>query len=158
MNKKYIDNFYNMTLQNDKYESSTLSLPMTLIHKHMFNKTELFLKEKYNLLHSHIDVMAALYFNGKVLTPTELYDALVFSSGGMTKVLKRLESESYIVRELANDDKRRVLVSLTPLGTKIIEESLDDIRKSKDEFFKILDKKEKKQLRDILLKLTYSLS
>ncbi|MDD2698026.1 MAG: MarR family transcriptional regulator [Arcobacteraceae bacterium] len=158
MNKKYIDNFYNMTLQNDKYESSTLSLPMTLIHKHMFNKTELFLKEKYNLLHSHIDVMAALYFNGKVLTPTELYDALVFSSGGMTKVLKRLESENYIVRELANDDKRRVLVSLTPLGTKIIEESLDDIRKSKDEFFKILDKKEKKQLRDILLKLTYSLS
>jgi DNA-binding MarR family transcriptional regulator len=147
-----------MTLQNDKYESSTLSLPMTLIHKHMFNKTELFLKEKYNLLHSHIDVMAALYFNGKVLTPTELYDALVFSSGGMTKVLKRLESENYIVRELANDDKRRVLVSLTPLGTKIIEESLDDIRKSKDEFFKILDKKEKKQLRDILLKLTYSLS
>ncbi|MDX9743932.1 MAG: MarR family transcriptional regulator [Arcobacteraceae bacterium] len=158
MNKKYIDNFYNMTLQNDKYESSTLSLPMTLIHKHMFNKTELFLKEKYNLLHSHIDVMAALYFNGKVLTPTELYDALVFSSGGMTKVLKRLESENYIVRELANDDKRRVLVSLTPLGTKITEEAIDDIRKSKDEFFQILDKKEKKQLGDILLKLTYSLS
>lgn len=157
MNKKYIDNFYNTVFQDSKYESSALSLPMTLIHKHMFNKTELFLKEKYNLLHSHIDVMAALYFNGKVLTPTELYDALIFSSGGMTKVLKRLEIEKYIARSLSNDDKRKVLVSLTPLGTKIIEESLDDIRKSKDDFFNILDKKEKQQLRDILLKLTYSL-
>lgn len=159
MNKKYIDNFYKTTLQDERYESSTLSLPMTLIHKHMFNKTELFLKEKYNLLHSHIDVMAALYFNGKVLTPTELYDAIVFSSGGMTKVLKKLESENYIIRTLADDDdKRKVLVNLTPLGTQIIEDALNDIRKSKDEFFKILDKKEKKQLRDILLKLTYSLS
>ena len=158
MNKKYIDNFYKTTLQDERYESSTLSLPMTLIHKHMFNKTELFLKEKYNLLHSHIDVMAALYFNGKVLTPTELYDAIVFSSGGMTKVLKKLESEKYIIRTLADNDKRKVLVSLTPLGIQIIENALDDIRESKNEFFKILDKKEKKQLRDILLKLTYSLS
>ena len=154
---KSIDNFYKTTLQDERYEYSTLSLPMTLIHKHMFNKTELFLKEKYNLLHSHIDVMAALYFNGKVLTPTELYDAIVFSSGGMTKVLKKLESENYIIRTLA-DDKRKDLVNLTPLGTQNIEDALKDIRKSKDEFFKILDKKEKKQLRDILLKLTYSLS
>jgi len=158
MNKKYIDNFYNTTLQNEIYQSFALALPITLIHKHMFNKTELFLKEKYNLLHSHIDVMAALYFNGKVLTPTELYDAIVFSSGGMTKVLKKLESEKYIIRTLADNDKRKVLVSLTPLGTKITEEAIDDIRKSKDEFFQILDKKEKKQLGDILLKLTYSLS
>jgi DNA-binding MarR family transcriptional regulator len=158
MNKKYIDNFYNTTLQNEIYQSFALALPITLIHKHMFNKTELFLKEKYNLLHSHIDVMAALYFNGKVLTPTELYDAIIFSSGGMTKVLKKLESEKYIIRTLADNDKRKVLVSLTPLGIKITEEAIDDIRKSKDEFFQILDKKEKKQLGDILLKLTYSLS
>jgi len=157
MNKKYIDNFYNTTLQNDKYESSALSLPMTLIHKYMFNKTELFLKEKYNLLHSHIDVMAALYFNGKVLTPTELYDALIFSSGGMTKVLKKLEAENYIIRVSADDDKRKVFVKLTPFGTKIIEECLEDIRKNKDDFFKILEKKKKKQLKDILLKLVYSL-
>jgi DNA-binding MarR family transcriptional regulator len=158
MNKKYIDNFYNKVLQDEIYESSGLSLPMTLIHKHMFNKTELFLKEKYNLLHSHIDVMAALYFNGKVLTPTELYDALVFSSGGMTKVLKKLEAENYIVRELSGDDKRKVFVRLTPLGIKTIEESLNEIRKSKDDFFKILDKKEKQQLKSILKKLVYSLS
>lgn len=158
MNKKYIDNFYNTTLQNDKYQSFALALPITLIHKHMFHKTELFLKEKYNLLHSHIDVMAALYFNGKVLTPTELYNATIFSSGGMTKVLKKLESENYITRNLDDVDKRKVLVSLTPYGTQIIEESIEYILASKDDFFKILNQKEKKQLGEILLKLTYSLA
>lgn len=158
MNKKYIDNFYNSTLKNQKYQSFALSLPITLIHKNMFNQTELFLKEKYNLLHSHVDVMAALYFNGKVLTPTELYDAIIFSSGGMTKVLKKLENENYIIRRLDEDDKRKILVSITPLGIELIEEILEYIIKSKDDLFKILDKKEKKQLHDILLKLTYSLS
>ena len=102
--------------------------------------------------------MAALYFNGKVLTPTELYDALVFSSGGMTKVLNKLEADNYIVRQLDENDKRKVLVSLTPLGAKIVEESLDEVRKSKDAFFNILDKKEKQQLKNILKKLVYSLS
>jgi len=157
MNKKYIDNFYNSTLQNKKYESFGLSLPMTIIHKQMLFETELFLKEKYDLLSSHIDVLASLYFNGHILTPTELYNAMIFSSGGMTKVLKKLENKNYIKRKSEANDKRKILVALTQDGIDLVEEALGHIQLSKDKFFSVLNAKEKKALLDILKKLTYNL-
>lgn len=100
MKKKYLENFYNNTLTYKQYEVFATALPITLLHKNMFNQTEQFLKEKYDLLHSHVDVLATLYFNGNALTPTELYDAIVFSSGGMTKVLKNSKTEDIFLENL----------------------------------------------------------
>ena len=99
MKRKHIDKFYNTTIKSKEFEVFALSLPITLIHKNMFNDTEHFLKTNYDLLHSHIDVLASLYFDGNSLSPTDLYDAIVFSSGGMTKVLKKLEERNLIKRE-----------------------------------------------------------
>ena len=64
------------------------------------------IKTQYDLLHSHIDVLASLYFDDKPLSPTDLYDATIFSSGGMTKVLKKLEERELIKREASASDKR----------------------------------------------------
>ena len=45
MDKKYIDNFYNTTVKLKEYEVFALTLPITLLHKDMFNKNEHFLKQ-----------------------------------------------------------------------------------------------------------------
>lgn len=157
MKKKYLDNFYNNTLTYKQYEVFATALPITLLHKNMFNQTEQFLKEKYDLLHSHVDVLATLYFNGNALTPTELYDAIVFSSGGMTKVLKKLEDRGYILRKPSQNDKRSLLVCITPLGSELVVESLQAIATQKEKIFNILTQKEKKELNHLLEKLTRSL-
>ncbi len=75
MNKKYIDDFYQRVSQNESHEVFTLSLPMLLITKNLHNVSESFFKSNYDLIHSEIDVLAALYFNNieHSLTPTELY-------------------------------------------------------------------------------------
>ncbi|MFA6788400.1 MAG: MarR family transcriptional regulator [Arcobacteraceae bacterium] len=157
MKKKYLENFYNNTLTYKQYEVFATALPITLLYKNMFNETEQFLKEKYDLLHSHIDVLATLYFNDNALSPTELYDATVFSSGGMTKVLKKLEEKKYISRTPSLEDKRSLLVCLTPLGSQLVEESLGQIAQHKEKIFNVLTPKEKENLKNILSKLTYSL-
>lgn len=156
MNKKYIDEFYNTTAKKTEFEVFSLTLPIALIQKNMFSQTENFLKTKYDLLHSHIDVLASLYFNGKALSPTELYDAMLFSSGGMTKVLNKLEEKNLIKREPSLNDKRSILICLTKEGENLVQEAILQIAKSKEELFEVLDKKEKEDLKNILSKLIYS--
>lgn len=156
MKKKHIDKFYNTTIKSKEFEIFALTLPITLIHKNMFNETEHFIKIQYDLLHSHIDVLASLYFDDKALSPTDLYDATVFSSGGMTKVLKKLEERDLIKREASSNDKRSMLISLTPQGRELIENCMIEVAKCKEEKFNILSKKEKEDLKNILSKLTYS--
>lgn len=157
MKKKYLENFYNNTLTYKQYEIFATTLPITLLHKSMFNQTEQFLKEKYDLLHSHVDVLATLYFNGNALTPTELYDAIVFSSGGMTKILKKLEERHYISRKPAIEDKRSLLVCLTPLGSALAEDAMAEIALQKKKLFNVLSQKEREELNQLLEKVTRSL-
>ena len=50
------------------------------------------------------------------LTPSELSHHLLFTSGGLTKLLERLERSGLIRREPGTDDRRVVLVRLTDEG------------------------------------------
>lgn len=156
MKKKHIDKFYNSTIKSKEFEIFALSLPITLIHKNMFNESEYFFKTQYDLLHSHIDVLVSLYFDDKPLSPTDLYDATIFSSGGMTKVLKKLEERNLIKREASSSDKRSMLISLTIQGRELIENCMVEIAKAKEKKFSILTQKEKEDLKNILSKITYS--
>ena len=158
MNKKYIDEFYSRVAKDKKHEIFALSLPMFLANKHIYNESESFYKTSYDLLHSDIDVLAALYFSNEnhSLSPTELYDATIFSSGGMTKVLKKLEERNLIKREASSSDKRSMLISLTQEGKNLIENCMIEVAKQKEKKFSILTQKEKEDLKNILSKITYS--
>lgn len=157
MEKQHLDKFFNETAQDPKYEQFAIALPMTLIYRNLFNETEHYIKEKFDLSHSEIDVLAALYFNGKILSPTDLYSATVFSSGGMTKVLKKLEQRDLISRSPSPQDKRSMLVSLEKAGEDITLKCLDEMVESRKELFNTLDEKEYETLKEILKKLTYKL-
>lgn len=157
MEKKHIEHFFENTAKMDRFELFGLTLPITLIYKNLFNLNEQLFKDKYDLLHSDIDVLAALYFNGKVLSPTELYDATVFSSGGMTKILKKLESLEYITRVGCENDKRSTLVQLEQKGEKLLLDCLDKITMNRKETFEVLTCEEKDELKRILEKITLNL-
>lgn len=159
MNKKYIDDFYKRVSQNENHEVFTLSLPMLLITKSLHNNSESFFKLNYDLLHSDIDVLAALYFNNinHSLTPTELYDATIFSSGGMTKVLKKLEDRELIKKEVSKNDKRKTFVTLTKKGAALIEDCVEKTSIRLTKSFSILTQKEQKDLKNILSKLLHSM-
>ena len=157
MDKKYIDNFYNSTVKLKEYEVFAFTLPITMLHKQMYAENEQFFKTKYDLLHSHISVLASLYFNKSALSPTELYDATLFSSGGMTKVLKKLEDRKLIEKIPSLNDKRSMLINLTNDGKNLIKECMDCIAESKSKIFDILNEKEKENFKSTLAKIIYSM-
>jgi DNA-binding MarR family transcriptional regulator len=158
MNKNYIKNFYENVENKILDDVFTLSLPITLIHKIVFNKNEQYIKDKYGLNHSEIDVLISLYFNNKTQTPTELYESTIFSSGGMTKVLKKLEQDKYISRSPDENDKRSMLVILEKKGDFLAAELLEYFSLEINKIYSILDEEEKEVTKRALKKVLYSLS
>lgn len=77
--------------------------------------------EPFELAPSDYSVLAALRRNGKPysLNPSQLYTRLQRSSGGMTKILKRLESRDFVRRSSNPDDGRGSLITLTRRGLSI---------------------------------------
>ncbi len=153
MEKKHLDQFFRTTVKMKEYKQFGLTLPITLIYKNLYNETEHYLKETYDLMHSEIDVLAALFFNDKILSPTDLYAATVFSSGGMTKILKKLEQRGYISRQASKEE----LVKLEKKGEEIVTLCLKEIVENKRNIFEVLSKEELVSLEKILKKLTYTL-
>ncbi|WP_418180360.1 MarR family winged helix-turn-helix transcriptional regulator [Aliarcobacter lanthieri] len=160
MDKKYFDDFYNLVKTDERYEIFAITFPLLVINKELFNKAEKDTKQKYDLLNVDVDVLASLYFRAKdyTMTPTDLYDHLVFSSGGMTKVLKKLEDRGLIKRVSSIEDKRKSLVCLTTKGIDLVKEIMDSKMCKGEDFFSILDKKERENLKNIFAKVLYSLN
>ena len=75
----------------------------------------------FGLTPSDYSVLAALRRSGggNRLAPSELYSVLEVSSGGMTKMIKRLEAKGLVERSPDPNDGRSHFVHLTPEGRKL---------------------------------------
>ena len=71
-----------------------------------------------NLTYPQYLVLLVLWEQDGV-TVTALGERLSLNSGTLTPLLKRMQSNGLLVRERSQEDERRVLVSLTPEGTKL---------------------------------------
>lgn len=111
--------------------------------------------EPYNLQQADFSILISLYRQGTpyISSPTQLYQTMLFSSGGLTKVLKRVEDFALIQRIDNLEDKRSKLVQLTPLGLQCIEEILDEIKPSRHQRLSCLEIQEQAEIERLLAKL-----
>ena len=101
------------------------------------------------------DVLAALRRAGAphTLSPSQLMQETMVSSGTMTNRLDRLEELKLITRQPDPSDGRGSLVSLTGLGMKKVDVALDQLIKNERTFLTDLNKAEQEQLADLLSRL-----
>ncbi len=158
VNANLITNFYEKVDSKELSEVFTMTFPIALIQKTIVSHAEVFLKEKFDLLNSEVDVLASLYTHNKVLSPTQLYDLTIFSSGGMTKVLKRLQERGLIYRKNDKNDKRCMLVYLSKSGEELVQKALSEISKECNKYFEIFDPKEKKLFGTLLKKILLNIN
>jgi DNA-binding MarR family transcriptional regulator len=79
--------------------------------------------EKHGLSLGQFDILATLRRSGLKggLTPTQLLESVVLSSGGMTARLDQLAKDDLIARRADTTDRRKVVVELTAKGRKLID-------------------------------------
>jgi DNA-binding MarR family transcriptional regulator len=109
----------------------------------------------YDMQPADLDVLAALRIRAlpHQLTPTELYRALLISSGGLTKILHRLEAAGWIDRPANPTDGRSRLVRLTRRGKAQVEQVIEVVVAHEERCLAPLDAAEQAELERLLDKL-----
>jgi len=156
--KQFETNIENVKAKSPEIYKDTmmLSIPFFMLHQKIYQKGEELISNDFAINQSELDVLAALYYvsdGSYTMTPTQLYDVMIFSSGGMTKLLKKIESREFIKRVDNPDDKRSKLVQITPLGQEITIKALQGIISFEDEYFSKLDVSEQKVFQKLIYKM-----
>ncbi len=101
------------------------------------------------------DVIATLRRSGPPyrLRPTELYQSLMISSGGLSDRLARLESQGLVVRKASEADARSLLVELTAKGRRVAEAAFREDMAVERELIAALSSADRKALAGLLSKL-----
>lgn len=98
------------------------------------------------------DVLATLLRTGSPhqLTPGELLDAMMITSGAMTNRLDRLENRGFVERAKSPADGRQVLVTLTDAGLATVDAALVEHAANELRLVRALNKTQRKQLVELL--------
>jgi DNA-binding MarR family transcriptional regulator len=106
------------------------------------------------------DVLATLRRSGKPyeLTVGAMLDSMMLASGTITHRIDRLEQRGLVERRSDPDDKRVVLVRLTPAGKQLVDTAIVDHAANETNLVSGLSPRERAQLEALLRRLHLSLS
>ncbi len=113
----------------------------------------------HDLAGGRFDVLAALRRSGPphILSPTELYNSLLITSGAMTHRLDHLTHLGYVERLPDPHDGRGSLVRLTRAGREVLDHALTEHLENERKMIRVLSREERKQLALTLRKLLIAL-
>jgi DNA-binding MarR family transcriptional regulator len=105
------------------------------------------------------DVLATLRRAGPPyrLRPTEFANTLMLTSSGTTKRLDRLEQAGLITRGPDPQDRRGILITLTPAGLELIDTAAGAHLQNEQRLLSALTDAERRRLADLLRKLQLGL-
>ena len=90
------------------------------------------------------------------MSPGELGEELLLSSGAMTNRLDKLEAAGFVAREPDPDDRRALIVRLTPAGIGKIDEAVNAAAHNEFAVVSVLTPAEQRRLNGLLRKLMLS--
>ena len=136
-------------IEENKLDLSTLVVFTRA--EHTIHRKEYQTIKESGLTPAQFGVLEALYNKGD-LRINELIEKILTTSGNITVVIKNLEKEGFIRKNIDPEDKRSCIISLTDKGKDRIEailpKHIDNIR----DIFAILSDEEKRVLKNILKK------
>lgn len=105
------------------------------------------------------DVLATLRRSGSPyeLTAGDLVNQTMITSGAMTNRIDRLEGLGLVERDSAPDDRRKVVVRLTPEGLRLVDEVAAGHLATEQEILASLTERQKEQFIDLLRRLLLGL-
>jgi DNA-binding MarR family transcriptional regulator len=105
------------------------------------------------------DVLVTLRVAGEPfeLSPTTVYRQRCLSSGGLTKILHRLQDAGLVARRSNAEDKRGQLIRLTAKGKRVVEATMRDLAQLEQDVLADFEHNETRLLSDLLDKLRHGI-
>lgn len=130
---------------------------MARLAKHLDRSIQETVSE-FGLNPGEFDVLATLRRSGHPyqLSPTDLFNALMVSSGTMTHRIDRLERAELVKRIPDPSDRRGTLIMLTDKGLSLIEQAVEAHVVNGHDIVGILEESERESLTRLLRKLLLS--
>ena len=100
--------------------------------------------KRKKLTEASFEVLATLLRAGPPhsLSPSELLEQMLITSGTMTTRIDKLEKKGLVKRKTKENDKRSVNVALTKKGLKLIQEVILEHVKTQENIVSVFDKQE----------------
>ncbi|MGF1707405.1 MarR family winged helix-turn-helix transcriptional regulator [Enterovibrio baiacu] len=108
--------------------------------------------KQFGLMSSEFDILATLRRAGEPVTPTEMYQILMFSSGAMSTRVDGLVKRGLVVRQASETDRRSCLVTLTDEGRTLIDSVVAVHVENEHKMLNALTEKEQATLASLLRK------
>lgn len=107
---------------------------------------------RHDLSQAEYNVLAALRRSGPPyhLAPSKVSRSMLFTSGGLTPVLDRLESRGLIERKPDEADRRKLKVGLTQAGLLLHARALDSHVEISKKLTRVLSPDQLEQLNELL--------
>lgn len=109
--------------------------------------------KQHQLNSIEFDILATLRRSQAPLTPTELYQTLMLSSGVMSTRIESLVQRGLLQRLASEEDRRSCRVELTEQGMTLIDPVVNEHVQNMEKMLSPLNKKEREQLAELLKKL-----
>ncbi|MEO0534682.1 MAG: MarR family transcriptional regulator [Cyanobacteria bacterium P01_A01_bin.123] len=130
---------------------------MARLAKHLDRAVQATVSE-FGLNPGEFDVLATLRRSGHPyqLSPTDLFKAMMISSGTMTHRIDRLEQSGWVKRIPDPSDRRGTLIELTDKGLSLIEQAVEAHVANLHQILSIFEASERESLALLLRKLLLS--
>lgn len=124
--------------------SSSLRVVISALHKGL--RKQMYSVNTYSM--TEMETIGHLFRNDSLL-PTELAALTRVKTQSMSEILKKLEEQGFIKRTPSKNDRRKVYVSLTSSGKKMVEKT----KYHRDEWLKgVIDKSLTAKEKELLAK------
>jgi DNA-binding MarR family transcriptional regulator len=107
---------------------------------------------EFGIQRGEFDVLATLRRAGEPyrLNPRQISGSLMVTSGGLTPRLTRLEQAGLVMREADPDDRRGLLVRLTPEGLDLVNRAVEASVSIEHEMLKPFSAEQRERIAELL--------
>jgi len=106
--------------------------------------------ERYGVTLQQFNVLRILRGAGGPLPTLEIGERMVEQAPGVTRLLDRIEAKGWVARERCAEDRRQVLVTITPAGLELLARMDDTVEGEDTDVLAMLDDAETERLIELL--------
>ena len=124
-------------IKSDRFENEQQMLVLDIFYTADWLESKLMrVLNKHGITHAQFNMMMMLRLSfGKPLSVNEIKERILFKRTDVSRMIDRLVEKEYLIRELCLDNRRKMDVSISKKGVKLLKIITPEIRDEFEQFF-----------------------